>query len=657
MKIFRIFLLIAVLFSSAIYAQKNDPVLLNIGDQQITQSEFTAVYKKNNLDGDVMDKKSVEDYLDLYVKFKLKVMEAEALGMDTVSSFVTELGGYRDQLAQPYLIDEETNMALMEEAYQRKGEDIRASHILLKLDKNADSKDTLEVYNKILNIRNRIVNGEDFSTVAKAVSEDPSARDRNVKGRIIPGNNGDLGYFTVFDMVYPFETAAYNTEIGDVSMPVRTDYGYHLVYVANRQPAMGRVQCAHILIKYEGNVNDAQREEVKTKIAEIYNKIQNGEAFEDLAKEYSEDPGSAPKGGVLPWFGSNRMIPDFIDVVAGMKDIGEVSEPFETTFGWHIAKLIDRKEVGSFEEEKDDIKNKLARSDRSNKSVETLVSKVLKEYGYTEYKKVKQSTFAAVDSTIFLGKYKPANLNNYQKAICKIGNKEVKQIDFLNFLIDNQEPIKPVELSAFLSNKYKEFIEEEAIAYEDSQLESKYDEFRLLMQEYRDGILLFDLMDKKIWSNAIQDTTGLKTYYQENKEKYFWKERADAIIYTFTKKDQVKKAKKMADKGASVEEILTAVNDQFSLVLTTDRNKYEKDDNDVLNQVKWELGVSKTIEWKGNTVFVQIMELIPPQQKELNECRGLVISDYQNYLEDIWVKELKQKYPVKINSEVLNAIK
>lgn len=252
MKIFRIFLLIAVLFSSAIYAQKNDPVLLNIGDEQITQSEFTAVYKKNNIDGDVMDKKSVEEYLDLYIKFKLKVKEAEALGMDTVSTFINELNGYRDQLAQPYLIDEETNKALMEEAYQRKGEDIRASHILLKLDKNAAPKDTLEAYNRILEIRNRIINGEDFSFVAKQVSEDPSARDRNVKGRIIPGNNGDLGYFTVFDMVYPFETAAYNTNINEVSMPVRTDYGYHLVYVANRQPAMGRVQCAHILIKYEG---------------------------------------------------------------------------------------------------------------------------------------------------------------------------------------------------------------------------------------------------------------------------------------------------------------------------------------------------------------------------------------------------------------------
>ena len=657
MKIFRIFLLIAVLFSSAIYAQKNDPVLLNIGDEQITQSEFTAVYKKNNIDGDVMDKKSVEEYLDLYIKFKLKVKEAEALGMDTVSSFINELDGYRDQLAQPYLIDEETNMALMEEAHKRKGEDIRASHILLKLDKNAAPKDTLETYNRIMEIRNRILDGEDFSFVAKQVSEDPSARDRNVKGRIIPGNNGDLGYFTVFDMVYPFETAAYSTDIKEVSMPVRTDYGYHLVYVANRQPAMGRVQCAHILIKYEGNVGDAQRDEVKTKITEIYTKIQNGEDFEELAKEFSEDPGSAPKGGVLPWFGSNRMIPDFIDVVADMENIGEVSEPFETTFGWHIAKLIDKKPVGSFDEEKDDIKNKLARSDRSNKSVETLVKNVLNDYGFTEYEKVKQATFAAVDNTIFTGKFKPANLNNYQKVICKIGTKEIKQVDFLNYLIDNQEPITPVELPLFLTNEYKNFIEIEAIAYEDSQLENKYTEFRLLMQEYRDGILLFDLMDKKIWSNAIQDTTGLKEFYHNNKEKYFWGERADAIIYTFTNDALVKKAKKMADKGAPVEEILSMVNNESVLILTTDRNKFEKNNNDILNQINWEQGVSKSIDWKGNTVFVQIVEIIAPQQKELNECRGLVISDYQNYLEDIWVKELKQKYPVKVNSDVLNALK
>jgi peptidyl-prolyl cis-trans isomerase SurA len=656
MKIYQALLLLGVLFSTTLFAQKNDPVLITIGDEDITRSEFTAVYKKNNVDGEVMDKKSVAEYLDLYIKFKLKVKEAEALGMDTVQSFIKELSGYREQLAQPYLIDEETNKYLIQEAYERKKEDMRASHILLRVDKNALPKDTLQKYNEIMAIRDRIIAGEDFSAVAAEVSEDPSVRDRDVRGRIIPGNNGDLGYFTVFDMVYPFENAAYNTKEGEISMPVRTDFGYHILKVERRQPAMGKVQVAHILLKYEGEKTTAQKEELQKKINEIYEEIKEGKSFEDAAAEYSEDPGSAPKGGVLPWFGSNRMIPEFIDVVTTLKEKGSLSEPFETSFGWHIVKLIDTKPIGSFEEEKDDIKNRLARSDRSNKSTESLVKKVLNEYGFQEYKTEKSHAYEAIDSTVFTGKMKIDNIARFQKPIFKIGDKKVMQKDFLEYVLKKQERANPTALTAYIDDFYKGFVEQEAIAYEDSQLENKYPEFRLLMQEYRDGILLFDLMDKKIWSYAIKDTAGLQQYYDEHKANYMWKERADATIFSFTNDGAVKKAQKMAKKGASVEEILNEVNAGSALILTTDSDKWEKGSNDILNLVKWEEGVSKDVEYKGKTIFVNIYKFIPPTQKELSECRGLVISDYQKQLEEEWVKELREKYPVKVNERILNSV-
>ncbi len=657
MKIYQALLLLGILFSTAVVAQKNDPVLITIGDEEITKSEFAAVYKKNNVDGEVMDKKSVAEYLDLYIKFKLKVKEAEALGMDTVRSFVNELSGYRDQLAQPYLIDEETNKHLIEEAYKRRKEDLRAAHILIGLDKNASPSDTLTKYNEIMAIRDRILAGEDFGKVAKEVSEDPSARDRDVKGRIVAGNSGDLGYFTVFDMVYPFETAAYNTKEGEVSMPIRTDFGYHILHITKRQNAMGKVQVAHILLKYEGQKTAAQQKELETSINEIYSELKDGKSFEDAAKEYSDDLGSAQKGGVLPWFGSNRMIPKFIEVVTELKEKDQISEPFETAFGWHIVKLIDTKPIGTFEEEKSDLKNRLARSDRSNKSTESLVKTITKEYGFTEYETEKAYAYAAIDNTVFTGKMKIDNIKRFQKPIFKIGDKTVLQEEFLNYVLDKQKMVNSTNLKAYIDELYKGFIEKHAIAYEDSMLEQKYPQFRLLMQEYRDGILLFDLMDKKIWSHAIQDTTGLKKYYEENKDKYIWKERAEATIFTFTSDGAVKKAQKMAKKGNSVEEILNEVNAGSALILTTETDKFEKGTNDILNQVKWQEGVSKKISHKGKTIFVNIYNFIPQTQKELSECRGLVISDYQKQLEEEWVEELQKKYSVKVNEDVLNTVK
>ncbi|PID93643.1 MAG: hypothetical protein CSA95_06955 [Bacteroidetes bacterium] len=656
MKIHRIVALVAILWGGLAFAQDNNPVILTIGDESVTKNEFVAVYQKNNMDGEAMDQKSVAEYLDLYVKFKLKVAEAKALGMDTIPSFVSELEGYREQLAKSYLIDEETNKQLIEEAYQRQQEDLRASHILIRLDKNAAPKDTLAAYHKIVGIRKRILAGEDFATVAMQVSEDPSAKDRETKGRTIPGNKGDLGYFTVFDMVYPFETAAYQTAIGEISEPVRTDFGYHLLKVTHRKPAMGKVQAAHILLKYEGAKTAAQEQELHKLIDEVYAKIQDGMTFEEAAATYSEDPGSAQKGGVLPWFSSNRMIPEFIEVVSNLKEKGEISEPFETIYGWHIVKLIDTKPIGSFEEEKENIKSRLARSDRSNKSKESLTQKVLAEYGFKEYPRGKETAFAAINDQIFTGKMKIENINSFQKPLFRIGDKDILQITFLEYVLDNQKLTNPASLSATIASFYKKFIEKEAIAYENSKLEEKYPEFKQLMQEYHDGILLFDLMDKKIWSYAIKDTTGLKAFYAAHRDDYIWKERAEATIYTFTNDGAVKKARKMAKGGSSVEDILNAVNAGSALILTTETDKFEKGSNEILNKVSWKKGVSKSFTHKGKTLFVQIYNFLPPSPKELSECRGLAISDYQKQLEEEWVNELRKKYPVRVNEQVLRSI-
>ncbi len=349
----RISLLLGILIFSLqlTFAQDNNAVLLTINGEKISKSEFINVFKKNNK-SETFDQKALEEYLDLYINFKLKVKEAEEIGYDTIKSFIDELIGYRKQLSQPYLTDREANEMLIKEAYERMQWDIRASHLLIKIPTNASPKDTLEAFNKIMNIRKRILKGESFEKLAQELSDDPSARDMPATNEhpMMHGNKGDLGFFTVLDMVYPFENAAFATKVGDISMPIRTTFGYHLIKVVERKKAMGKALVSHILIltpKDSVNYNDAKE---KQKIEELYNRILKGEKFEEMARLYSDDKATAVKNGILPWFGVNRMVPEFISIVGELKNKNDISKPFKTAYGWHILKLIDKKEVGTYDE-------------------------------------------------------------------------------------------------------------------------------------------------------------------------------------------------------------------------------------------------------------------------------------------------------------------
>ena len=324
-------LLIAFLIGSvSLFAQKKDAVLLTVDGQDVTLSEFEAVYKKNNRD-EVVDQEDLAEYLELYINFRLKVREAESLGLDTVKKFIEELKGYQKQLAKPYLTDKGVTKKLIDEAYERSQTDIRASHILLKIGPEALPKDTLEVYNKIMALRKKALKG-DFAAIAKQSSEDPSAKD----------NGGDLGWFSVLRMVYPFETAAFNTKPGDISMPVRTRFGYHILNVVNRRDAQGEMRAAHIMIK---TGKDAIAEDVKNaeaKANEVKDLLDKGQSFEDIAKKYSEDKGSSNKGGELPKFGTGRMVPAFEEAAYTLKEDGDISAPVLTDYGWHIIKRLER---------------------------------------------------------------------------------------------------------------------------------------------------------------------------------------------------------------------------------------------------------------------------------------------------------------------------
>jgi peptidyl-prolyl cis-trans isomerase SurA len=642
-----------------VFAQDSDPVILNVAGEEISRSEFLNVYMKNNVNSEVLDRKSLEEYMELYINFRLKVKEAEALGLDTVRSFRDELAGYRKQLAQPYLIDEEMNKSLLQEAYDRKKTDIRASHILIRVDRNAAPADTLVAYKKVMNLRKRILKGEDFGKVAMEASDDLSARDRQMEGRTIKGNLGDLGYFTVFDMVYPFETGAYNTPVGEVSMPVRSDFGYHLIKVTDRKPALGRVQVAHIMMRLPADASAEDSARIAAKAMEVYTRILNGEDFAHMAEQNSDDKSTASKGGVLPWFGANKMIPEFISEITKLKNLNDVTKPFLTSFGWHIVKLLDRKDIGAYEDVVNELKQSLTRSDRAKKSEEALLNRIRREYKYTENLKARDDFYKVVTDTIFSAKWSAQQAAGLKKTIMTIGRQSFSQQDFANWLAKNQRKRAKEDIRTFVNGMFTTFVNETLLAYEDSRLESKYPDFKMLVKEYRDGILLFELTDQKIWSKAVKDTTGLEAFYNQNKGNYMWEQRLDATVYTLESTDDkmIAGLRKAIAEGLTDTEMLTRFNTDTTSLLTIDHRKFQKGDDELIDSLEWKPGLAPESIDDGKVRLVNIHALLSPEPRKLNEARGLITADYQNYLEQEWIRELRARYPFKVYDEVLSSIK
>ena len=636
---------------------QDDRTLVTIAGDNISVDDFMRVYKKNNVKDDTIDKKSIEEYLQLFINFKLKVKEAEALGMDTAASFVKELEGYREQLAEPYFVDESIIDKLIKEAYDRSKEDLRVSHILIRVGPNAMPEDTIKAFSKIMLARERIENGESFADVAKDVSEDPSAREMKMRnGQVRPGNGGDLGYFTVFDMVYPFETGAYKTPKGEISRPVRTDYGYHLIYVTDRIPALGEMQVAHLFLKMPQDATHDDSVYIEKRIDSLYQRIQNGEKFEDLVKEYSDDKGSAPSGGVLPKFKVNRMVPEFIEAIAELPDSGSISKPVLTMYGWHIIKLINKTGVKSFEDSKKELEKKIKKDQRSQLSTEIIIERIKKEYGYKENEEGVEKMYPLVDSSIYQGKWTVPEKENMGFIVFTLGDQTYSQTEFANYIAEHQTIGKGEKIDEFVNRVFKDFVNEKCKQYENGKLETKYPDFKAIVEEYRDGILLFDLTDEMVWSKAVKDTAGLRNYYNEHKGDFMWGKRVDASIYTISDTAYVNEIRNLVEKGLSEEDLLNQFGNDSVKVLTITHKKFSEGDNDIIDKIKWKKGLTANMNQNGKTVFVVVHGKIAPEPKSFNEAKGLITAAYQDYLEKEWIKQLREKYPVVINEEVLKSI-
>jgi peptidyl-prolyl cis-trans isomerase SurA len=393
-----VFGILALVFSVA-FGQK-DPVILKVNGEKITKSEFLQIYLKNN-PNPKYDQASMDEYMDLFKKFKLKVIEAEALGYDTIPKLKREFEGYKRQLAIPYLIDSAQNDSLVREAYFRTVNEVRCSHILVKLDPSATPADTLAAYNRILALKARIDKGEDFASVAKMKngSDDPSAAT----------NGGDLGYFTAFQMVYPFEDMAYKTAVGNVSAPFRTRFGYHILKTTGLRPSRGSIKTAHLMISVAKDADQATKDNAKKKVDEIYQKLTDGAKWEEMVAMYSDDPGTSKKGGELPMFGSGttqRMVPEFEEAAFALTKDGEFSMPVKTNYGYHIIKRLERKDVAGFETMKKELQTKVNKDERSKKTQDSFVRKLKNKYKYTAGPKENLAWFETnLDSTYFIGKW------------------------------------------------------------------------------------------------------------------------------------------------------------------------------------------------------------------------------------------------------------
>lgn len=624
-------------------AQDKKATVLTVAGENVSLEEFENIFRKNNRDS-VITQKALDEYMELFINFKLKVKEAKSLGLDTVTKFRNELDGYRITLSRPYLTDGDLLNGMVKEAYDRMRSEVEASHILVKLDPAASPEDTLKAYNRALDIRKLILADKDFAGVAKKSSDDPSAKD----------NGGYLGYFTAFQMVYQFEDAAYALQVGEVSMPVRTRYGYHIIKVTNKRPARGEVQVAHIMIKEKKEENG--EENARNKAMEIYQKAKSGENFAELAAKYSEDGSSAKMGGELPWFGTNKMVAEFEEAAFSLKNDGDIAEPIKTSYGWHIIKRLGSRSLASFENMEKEIKGKVSKDGRSEKTRSSFMNKIKSEYKF----KLDEAALAAVaikaDTAIFNGTWKLSK-KELARPLFNFADKKFTVADLHKHLSVRTKIKSKLTPQEYVITEGRLFADNQLMRYEDSKLEEKHSAFRLLMNEYREGILLFELTDQKVWSKAVKDSVGLSEFFNNNRNKFMWPKRREVTIYTCANKDVANKVRKMIGEGKDNAAIAIEINKDTQLNIQIEEGIFADADKDILANVKWETGLSQDLPLNDQVYIVNVKRIVDETPKELAETKGMVTSEYQNFLEKQWIEELRSKYKFSVNKNVLYSVK
>lgn len=640
-----LFFLGSIIFTIA-NAQQSKDVLFTIDNSPVYISEFKRVYLKNiNLVKD-NSQKNIDKYLDLFVNYKLKLKEAKSLGLDTKDTYLRELEGYKKQLTTGYLTDTRTSEVLIREAYERSLERVNASHILIEVKPNAPAKDTLVAYQKIIEAKNKITKGEPFDVVVKAYSEDPS----------VVKNSGDLGWFSVFRMVYPFEQAAYNTKVGEVSEPFRTQFGYHIVKVNGKEKRQGEVTVAHIMVAINKNRSS---EEAEKRIKEINQQLVQGVSFASLAKQYSDDPSTAIDGGKIRRFGQGALNSEEFEKVAfSLKEPEEISKPVVTQYGWHIIQLIEKHPPKTFEEQKEEFTQKVKRDSRSKLVTESFILSLKKKYSVVENKKAISYFKEIIPTTLFKEEWSLPENKRLNEELFSIKNEKYLFKDFVQFLQNNQRKTSElIDVPIFVEEMYKKYESSVLLKYYEEHLEEDNEDFANVIGEYRDGLLLFDLMESKIWNVSKTDSIGLKKYYEAQKEKYAQNETYKIIKASSSKQEAINKVQKLLGEQKTIKEIEKEINKEDIALVLFSEEELIKGEDIFPKDFSTEKGGITVIEEENLMTLFMTKEIVPSRIKTFEETKGAVINDFQESIEKQWLDQLKTKYSIKINEKTLKKAK
>ena len=637
MRIFSFFFILFTLSINILNSQDLDSkTLMTIGNQNISVKEFLRVYNKNiNLVQD-QNLKDIDYYINLYSKYKLKLIEAKELGYDLKDSYKKEFKSYKNQLSNAYTTDKEVTESLVKEAYNRTANEIKAQHILVRFQ---DNQDSLLAYEKIQSLRSRLIN-EDFLNLRSLLHDGKSIFVE------------DLGYFSAFKMVYEFENAAFNTLVGQTSTPFRTQFGYHVVKVLDTRPSRGKVQVAHIMIS---NTQKDSSLVPEIRINELYNSLIQGSSFETLAKQFSDDKSSASKGGVMNPFKSGDINSEvFVDTAFNLNEIGSISKPIQTQYGWHILKLILKSPIQPYEIIKQDLEKKVKRDSRSLIIRKKMIEKLVSKYEIFEPNLDLSSQLITIDAKESLWVLKSTKLKD---VFLRIEDKIYTYETFLKFLNQNNRLYEKSKSNyEFIKKQYKTFFENNLFEYKKNNLINENEEFANILKEYEDGLLLFDIMQDKIWDVAKNDTLALKLFYDNNVSKFKSKEKIVGTIISSKDKKHLKKVIKLWEKSIINQEISNQLNYKSQVIILS-TGEFEITDPLLPQNKNFKKGISKIIEFENNYVVLKVQDIIPAKTLPFEKIKGSVISKYQSFLETNWIEKLANKYHIKIDNKALKELK
>ena len=648
------YIIVFVLFTclQQITIAQNNPVLFSVEDREVRVDEFEYIYTKNNGDEADYSRASLQEYLDLYVKFKLKVQKAFDMGLDTVPELQQELETYRRQLANSYLTDKEVMNKLIDEAYGRIQHDVKVAHILAQIRGQKSPRDSAAARNKINEVLRQLEQGASFEEMARLNSDDRNSAE----------NGGVLGYVTAMlpDGFYHLETAAYETKVGEISDPVLSKLGYHLVKVLDKRPARGEMEIGHIFLRKPKDQD--QQAVVASRMDSLYQALQQGARFDQLARQFSQDNKTNSRGGYIGKLVINQYAENFEETAFALENDGDFSAPVESNVGWHIIQRISKQAPRSQEQMQSILKAKIENDGRNEIAKDRIISKIIEEADFSENRSNYNYFKSLLDSSFLTFRWKtPTNLRD--EPLFAFGSTHSFSTSDLNqFLFKNtRQRVRMAYNSSIdevLAQMYQEFIKESALKYEENNLKAKYPEFRNLMREYEEGILLFEATKIEVWDKAAQDTTGLNEFFQNNRHLFMWEERAEVQTITLNTQEQklIDKIIKQAKKKP-LSKVVSQFNKKTADLIKTDASLVSQDQLE--EGLTWEAGSISTLTKnlkEGTSSFMMVSKINPPAQKSLNESRGYVIAEYQNFLEKHWVDQLREEYDITINQDVFDAL-